>query len=104
MLQDVLKDNIIAELNLKYLPYSEQVLLVNKIITLVEKRLLVRLSEILSAQDLEELGKVIEKNDQALINAFIQEKVPNFYEIIDEEVLRVKQELKDFVEKFNKEN
>lgn len=89
------QQNIIKILGIENLPDEKKVEMVEKISTLVQKRLLLRLVESVPADKQTELAALLEKSDQDTLNAFLQTNAPQFPEWIVEEVTKVKQELTD---------
>lgn len=90
--QSILQQNIIAALDIQNLPDDRKLGLIDKMAQLVEKRLLARLMENLSESDAKEFDKLGENNEEARTK-FLQAKFPNFAEMMQEEIIRVKQEV-----------
>jgi succinate dehydrogenase flavin-adding protein (antitoxin of CptAB toxin-antitoxin module) len=86
-------ENIIAILGIQKLPDQQKLAIVEKISDLVQKRLLARVLESLSAAEQQEFSSLLENQDQAALNKFLDAKVPNFVEWLAEETNQVKQEL-----------
>ncbi len=89
--QDLLEENIIKLLGLETLPDERKVALVEKMTELVQKRLSLRLMQELNNEDGEEMAR-IEKTPIAMMN-FLSEKFPNLEEIVNEEIIKIKQEM-----------
>jgi hypothetical protein len=89
--QDLLGENIIALLGLESLPDTEKLQMLEKMSLLVQKRVLLRVMDVLQDEDADKMA-VLEQNPQEMM-AFIAERVPNFQEIVDEEVLKLKAEM-----------
>lgn len=89
------QQNIIKILGIESLPDEKKVEMVEKISTLVQKRLLLRLVESVPADKQNELSGLLEKPDQNQFNAFLAANAPQFPEWLAEEVTKVKQELAD---------
>lgn len=88
---DLLNENIIGLLGLESLPDAEKQAMMEKMTTLIQKRLMLRVMDALSEQDAQKMAEM-EKNPQEIL-AFIAEKVPNFEDIVKEEVVRLKAEM-----------
>lgn len=89
--KDLLNQSIISLLGLQALSPEEKKAMVEKMSSLVEKRLFVRLVDQLSEADKEEMAKLLDSPEQAL--AFLDNSVPNLGEIVAEEVNKLKEEL-----------
>ncbi len=87
----LLQTNIITELNLEILPAKEKVDLINKMAELIEKRVVVRILEGLTEDDLKTYEKLAKQPDGKL--KFLSQRVPNFIELLQEETVKVKEEL-----------
>ncbi|MAG44707.1 hypothetical protein CL633_02355 [bacterium] len=99
MSDDILKQNIIKELGLEKLPDERKIALLDKMSELIQKRLILRVLEILQEDDKKELEKIMEqKSAPDKVGQFLQKKVPNFEEVIKEEIIKFKQEAKNRVE------
>ena len=90
-LQSLLSDNIIALLGLESLPTEEKVQMLDKMVLLVQKRVLLRVMDELQDEDATQMA-ALENNPQEMM-AFIAERVPNFQEIVEEEVTKLKAEM-----------
>ncbi|MEK7158930.1 MAG: DUF5663 domain-containing protein [Patescibacteria group bacterium] len=88
--QEIINENIIAALGLQSLPLEKKQEVLNKLVELVQKRIMLRVMDGLSKEDGEKMAE-LEKNPMAML-AFIAEKFPNFEEIVKEEVEKVKEE------------
>lgn len=93
---DLLNENIIALLGLEALPDEEKVAMIEKMTDLVQKRVILRVMDLLAEEDAAKMAEM-EKNPEEVI-AFIAEKVPNFDQIMQEEIVRLKQEMIDATE------
>lgn len=94
------KQNIIAILGIESLPDGRKVAIVEQISGLVQKRLMMRILEVLADPDREELEKILglAQNEQQL-QEFLSAKVPDLANWTEEEAVAVKKELAEFVEK-----
>ena len=93
------QQNIIAILGIETLPNAQKVAIVDKIATLVEKRLLVSIYKNLDALRQKELTGLLEGEDAAALQEFLQHHVPDMAALLEEETNAVKQELGDWAEK-----
>lgn len=90
--------NIIEALGLEALPDEQKIKMVEMMSTVVQKRLMLRIMDQLSETDKDEFEKILGGKDADLAAAeFIKNKVPNFDEMVQEEVIKIKQEM---IEKF----
>lgn len=92
--QKVLQENIITALGLDKLPDEKKAKLVEKMSKLVEKRLILRLMDALTDEDFKEFEKMSDKDDKIKAD-FLTGKIPNIIDIIQEEVVKVKNEMLD---------
>ena len=99
MNKDLLQKNIISLLGLESLPEEKKIQLLGKLTDLVFKRTMVKVMESLPEGDQEKLAKIIDVGDSDKTNAFITEKVPNFEEIMNKEIMAVKEEMAKEAEK-----
>ncbi|MFH1838018.1 MAG: DUF5663 domain-containing protein [Candidatus Kuenenbacteria bacterium] len=91
--QIILKQNLIKVLGIEDLPEERKLALIEKMTEVIQKRLLVRITEELKEEDKDEFIKISEeKNEKALI-VFLQTKISNLDKIILEEIVKFKQEL-----------
>jgi len=88
--QKKLRQNIMTALDLESLPDDKKVALLDKMAQLVERRLALRLVEVLSEEDHEEFEGL--KDDPTKAD-FLGQKISNLEEMIQAEVVNVKQEL-----------
>lgn len=87
----LLTENIITTLGLQDLPDDEKAALVDRILDVTQKRIMLRLTELLATEDDAVVSELA--NDPPKLFAFLQAKVPNFNHILEEEMLSVKKEL-----------
>ena|SRR3989338_8023341 len=88
--QEIINENIIAALGLQSLALEKKQEVLEKLVELVQKRIMLRVMDGLSREDGEKMSG-LEKNPMEML-AFIAEKFPNFEEIVKEEVEKVKEE------------
>jgi len=86
------KENLIAMLGVQALPEEKRVELLNMATELVEKRVFVRLIEGLSDADAAEAEKFADKPEEFI--AFVASKGPSIETLVQEEVAKVRDELK----------
>ena len=87
----VLAENIITTLGLQDMPDDEKAKLVDRVLDVVQKRIMLRLTELLATEDDAVVSELA--NDPPRLFAFLQTKVPNFNAILEEEIVGVKKEL-----------
>jgi len=92
-MDSLLNENIIALLGLESLPEEEKVQMLNKMALLIQKRVLLRVMDLLQDEDAEKM-KALEQNPSEMMT-YIAEKVPNFQEIVEEEIKKLKAEMLD---------
>src|SRR5262245_18800134 len=91
------EQNLISLLGIESLPNEQKIKIIDRVTTLVEKRLLLRILDFLSADLRGELEQLLKQNNQEAINTFISGNVPELSEWANEEVLAVKEELAEGV-------
>lgn len=90
--QDInLKQNIIAQLGLQDLPEEKRFELLDNMTTLIEKRIMLRLMEELSDEDIEKVEALADKEEE--LAAFMADKVPNLALVIEQETQKVKSDM-----------
>lgn len=94
--EHILGQNIITALGITRLSDDIKVRLLDKMAALAEKRIALRLMKVLSEKDHREFEKIAGQDD-TIKAQFLQEKVPNLVDIIQEEVVRIKKEMLDEV-------
>ena len=90
--QDIdLKQNIIAQLGLQDLPEDKRFELLEQMTMLIEKRIMLRLMEELSEEDVTKVEELADKEKELV--AFMANKVPNLALVIEQETQKVKSEM-----------
>ena len=64
-----------------------------KITGIIQKRMVIRITNELKDEDKDEFIKMSEEKNQDVLASFLQPKIPNLNEIITEEITNIKQEL-----------
>ncbi len=77
---------------------EKKVALLDKMSEVIQKRLTLRVLEKLSDSDQDEFEKIMDKEPDK-VSDFLQTKIPEFTEIIQEEIVKLKSEM---IEKFGK--
>jgi hypothetical protein len=88
-----LKENIIAQLGLQELPEDKRAELLDQMAQLVERRVMLRLIDQLSEDDVAAIAELEERPEELL--AFMAKKVPDISVLISEEAEKVKAEARD---------
>lgn len=91
-LQDSLQKNLITELGLDNLPQEKKEELVLKIGGLIQQNILLRILQEMNESDKDEFDKVLGANDNEKTLAFLQSKLPNFDQLVAEEVAKFKEQ------------
>lgn len=84
------KQNIIAQLGLQELPEDKRAELIDQMAQLVERRVMLRLIDQLSGEDIAAITELEEKPEELL--AFMAQRVPDITAIVAEEADKVKVE------------
>ncbi|MBI4272361.1 hypothetical protein HY621_00730 [Candidatus Uhrbacteria bacterium] len=90
----LLSQNIIQLLGLQSLPEDRQVAIVTKMVELVEKRILVRILDAIKESEKDEANRIFTSGTDDEKASFIQSHA-NLTQLIEEEVVKIKQELLD---------
>lgn len=90
--KQVLQQNIIDELNLQALDDDKKIALVDKMSEVVQKRLTLRLLDEMSEEDQGKFEAILGGSSEK-VSEFLHSIFPNFLEIIQEEVIKLKQDL-----------
>lgn len=98
-MDNILKQNIIKELGLDKLSEKEQEEVLLNIGRIIFQSVLIRTMEELSDKDKNEFEKILseKQNDEGAILGFLQSKLPNLNDIVNEEVAKFKQESVGFM-------
>lgn len=94
-----IQEHILTLLNLDYLPDEKKAVLLDKMVEVVNQRLFLRIGEKLSPDKKEVLLKILENGQDGEVENFIAENIPDFLQILEEEILKLKQELAEQLEK-----
>ncbi|GEM_PF-1755127 len=98
--QQTLNQNIIIALGLQALDDSKKIELINKISDLVQKRLTLKLVQQMTEAQKDEFDKLAEAEaGEEQMSAFLQQVFPNFLELAEQEVVKIKSELSSVVNK-----
>lgn len=89
--QNLLGENIIALLGLESLPSEEKAAILDKMTELIQKRVMLRVVEMLSEEDAQTIAN--SQMSPTEMVTFAADKVGNFENILKEEILKVKQEM-----------
>jgi Protein of unknown function (DUF5663) len=91
------QQNIIALLGIESLPDERKTQILEKIITLVQKRLLVRVFDSLIDSLQDELGKLLESGNVEATEIFLEQHVPQMGEWAQEETNNIKTEMGEWL-------
>ena len=73
--------------------------ILNKMADLLQKRLLLRVAPDLEDEQKKVLDELLKKNDPGQISVFMENHVLNLPDLLEEEIARLKDEIKVFLEK-----
>ncbi len=90
----ILQQNIILTLRLEALDDDKKIALLDKMTEVVQKRLTLKVIEQMTEEDKKEFEKLLAVSPDK-VSDFLQKVFPNFIEIIQEEIIKLKQELTD---------
>ncbi len=89
--QQLIKTNIITELNLEDLDNEKKIALIDKLAKLAERRVLLRILKGLTEEDIIEYEKIANNEDSKI--KYLEQRIPDFINILQDEVVEVKKEL-----------
>lgn len=84
------------------LPDDKEQEILDKMFDLLQKRLLLRVAGDLDAQQKEKLDSLLKQNDPKEITGFMEAHVPDIKNLLQEEIEKLKVEVKDFINKEKK--
>ena len=89
-----LDDNFLAELGLATLPAEEKKAMLGQIYETLEMRVGTKLAQNMSDAQLAEFEQLMDANDEAGAFKWLQTNVPNYKEVVAQELETLKQEVK----------
>jgi len=89
--QQLIKTNIITELDLEDLENEKKIILIDKLAKLTEERVLLRILKGLTEEDIIEYEKIANNEDSKI--KYLEQRIPDFINILQDEVVEVKKEL-----------
>lgn len=92
---NIIEQSIIKTLGLEHLGLADRMKITNQLIQIVQRRIMVRVVKDLSDEALQEYMDMTEKGDVPRMSEFIEAHIPNYYDMIIEETLRLKEEMND---------
>ena len=96
--QDLLSTNIISLLGLESLSDEEKQSIIDKASELVQKRLILRLMDQLTDEQSAKLDSLA--GNATDVYAYIAEIMPNFEEVVNEEIVAVKEQMLNVADPF----
>lgn len=87
-----IQDNIISKLGLDNLPTDRKADLLMRMADIIQKRLALRVMKLLPESALDEYIKIVD-NDEIGGHKYLSMKIPNYAEIVEEEIVKFKQEI-----------
>lgn len=89
----ILHQHIVSLLNLDVLPESQRAMLLDKMADVINGRLLLRLWEGFDSGLRREFSAAMDSENNAALENFLLKRVPNFIDVLSEEVLKLKKEM-----------
>ncbi|PIR71538.1 MAG: hypothetical protein CO145_02430 [Candidatus Nealsonbacteria bacterium CG_4_9_14_3_um_filter_37_13] len=101
MVNKILHQNIIKELDIDALPEKEQEEALLRVGKIIFQSVLIRVMEKLNSEEKDQFTKLLTEkpDDEKAILDFLKSKIPNFNEIVNEEVAGFKKESLDFMKR-----
>lgn len=99
-MEDISKQNIIKSLGIDTLPEKEQEEVLLKVGTIIFQSVLARVMDVLEPEEKDQFTKILTEkpDDEKAIMEFLESKVSNLDEIVNEEVANFKKESLDFMD------
>jgi len=91
-MDSIIQGNILINLGLASLPAEKQGDLLMRMVGIIQKRLALRVMKMLPEQALDEYIKIVDNNEIGG-HEFLVKKIPNYAAIVEEEVVKFKQEI-----------
>lgn len=88
-----LDEHILNALQFHYLPEDKRVELMDSMVETVNQRLLLRIFQALDKKNQAEYQKLAEKGTTKEMQSFVEKHVPNFLDLVVEEVEKLKKEV-----------
>ncbi len=88
----ILQENIIVKLGLDKLPTDAQADFIMRMAKIIQERIALRVMKLLPEAALDEYLKIAD-NDEIGANQFLSQKLPNYASIIEDEIVKFKQEI-----------
>ncbi len=97
---DTLRQNIITSFGLDSLSADEQARVLEDVGTVIYQRVILRVLDTLSEADKDEFDTILGRagNNEQAITSFLDEKVPNLDELVEEEINGFKSEARTLME------
>lgn len=95
----MLEANLITLLGLETLPMEKKVAMLNKTLELVQKRLMISMLNVLDdANKAKFLELINAEGNEAEKDSFMKQHFPNLEQMVNEEIVKIKSELKEVAE------
>jgi len=97
------KENLIKELGLESLPPERQMEIVLGIGRVIQQNVILRILDELPEKDKEDFDKFLkEERNEEEITKFLEKRIPNLDDIVNEEIEKFREESVDFLDKITK--
>lgn len=93
------KDDLFSAIGASDLPENDKVILLNKMIGMAQDRAITRLAEESSPEEQKKLEEIAAKDEPDALEEYIEQNLPKFQQIFQEEVLKIRDAL---IAKFGK--
>lgn len=94
-----LNEHVLDAMNLDSLPEAQKALMLDKMASVVNNRLLERVFASLDKDGQKQLKNILDKGTEQEMQSFIEQNVPEFLEWVPEEIMRLKTEMIDNLQK-----
>lgn len=96
-----LQENIMELLELEPLSDEQKIDLLEKMVDIVQKRVMIRIIEKLDDKQHLEFAKILDENDNEKALDFLTQKIEDFPAILEEEIMKFKKEILSEKEKWS---
>lgn len=96
--EKLLKQNVLEILGVDKLPKARQTQLLSEIIVILQDRMILRVVQSIPEEKRDEFYALVDTADDDKITKFIEQYIDNLEELIKEEAVKLKEELKEVSE------
>jgi len=95
----IVSQHIITLLNLEHLPEPERTALIEKMVDVVQQRVMLKVLDSVGADKRDAFVQVVDSGTDNEVQDFLSKNVPNFLDILQDEIVGLKKEMVELVGK-----